>query len=124
MTEIDLEELSTERHGYTLDEQDEDDPLLLDRAGSPVETWRENYPYDERLGRQEYERVKRRLQIELLKLQNWSKRTGARHAIVFEGRDAAGKGGTISSDTFRICPSVERSCTSTAPGTTGLEWSA
>jgi polyphosphate kinase len=95
MTEIDLEELSTEHHGYTLDEQDEDDPRLLDRDGSPVESWRENYPYDERLGRQEYERVKRRLQIELLKLQNWSKRTGARHVIVFEGRDAAGKGGTI-----------------------------
>jgi polyphosphate kinase len=95
MTEIDLEELSTEHHGYTLDEQDEDDPRLLDRDGSPVESWRENYPYDERLGRQEYERVKRRLQIELLKLQNWSKQTGARHVIVFEGRDAAGKGGTI-----------------------------
>ena len=45
--------------------------------------------------RDEYERVKRRLQIELLKLQNWSKRSGARHVIVFEGRDAAGKGGTI-----------------------------
>ena len=45
--------------------------------------------------RDEYERLKRRLQIELLKLQNYSKRTGARHVIVFEGRDAAGKGGTI-----------------------------
>ena len=94
-SDINLEELSTEDHGYTLDEEDEDDPVLLDRDGNPVETWREGYPYDERLARGEYEKVKRRLQIELLKLQNWSKRTGARHVIVFEGRDAAGKGGTI-----------------------------
>ena len=45
--------------------------------------------------RDEYEHLKRRLQIELLKLQKHGKRTGARHVIVFEGRDAAGKGGTI-----------------------------
>jgi polyphosphate kinase 2 len=95
MSEFSLEELSTDDHGYTLDEEDDDDPVLLDRDRNPVETWRERYPYDERMGRHEYERVKRRLQIELLKLQNWSKRTGARHVIVFEGRDAAGKGGTI-----------------------------
>ena len=95
MSDISIEELSTDHHGYTLNEEDEDDPVLLDRDGNPVETWREGYPYDERMPRQEYERVKRRLQIELLKLQNWSKRIGARHIIVFEGRDAAGKGGTI-----------------------------
>ena len=47
------------------------------------------------MSHEEYERLKRRLQIELLKLQNHAKRTGARHVIVFEGRDAAGKGGTI-----------------------------
>ena len=96
MTEIDLEALSTSEHGYTVDDEDDDDPVLLDRDGNPVETWRERYPYDQRMPRDEYERVKRRLQIELLKLQKWSKRTGARHVIVFEGRDAAGKGGTIS----------------------------
>jgi polyphosphate kinase len=45
--------------------------------------------------RDEYEHLKRRLQIELLKLQQHGRRTGARHVIVFEGRDAAGKGGTI-----------------------------
>jgi polyphosphate kinase 2 len=44
---------------------------------------------------EEYEHLKRRLQIELLKLQQHGRRTGARHVIVFEGRDAAGKGGTI-----------------------------
>ena len=91
MTEIDLESLSTTEHGCT----DDDDPVLLDRDGNPVDTWRKRYPYDERMPRADYELVKRRLQIELLKLQRWSKRTGARHVIVFEGRDAAGKGGTI-----------------------------
>ena len=95
MTEIDLESLSTSEHGYTVDDEDDDDPVLLDRDGNPVDTWRERYPYDERMPRADYELVKRRLQIELLKLQRWSKRTGARHVIVFEGRDAAGKGGTI-----------------------------
>jgi len=69
MTEIDLESLSTSEHGYTVDDEDDDDPVLLDRDGSPVDTWRERYPYDERMSRDEYERVKRRLQIELLKLQ-------------------------------------------------------
>ncbi len=95
MTEIDLEALSTSTQGYTVNDEDDDDPILLDQHGNHVETWRERYPYDARLPREEYERVKRRLQIELLKLQNWSKRTGARHVVVFEGRDAAGKGGTI-----------------------------
>ncbi|KUI43431.1 polyphosphate kinase [Mycobacterium sp. GA-1199] len=94
-SEIDLDALSTDDHGYTVNDEDEDDPILLDRDGKPIETWRERYPYDERMSRDEYERTKRQLQIELLKLQNWSKRTGARHVIVFEGRDAAGKGGSI-----------------------------
>lgn len=44
---IDLEELSTEEHGYTVNDEDEDEPILLDRDGNPVETWREDYPYDE-----------------------------------------------------------------------------
>lgn len=95
MTDIDLDDLSTSEHGYTVDDADDDAPVLLDRAGNPVDTWRENYPYDERMPRDEYEPLKRRLQIELLKLQKWTKRTGARHVVLFEGRDAAGKGGTI-----------------------------
>jgi polyphosphate kinase 2 len=73
----------------------DDDPVLLQRDGTPVDTWREGYPYDERLSRPEYEHSKRLLQIELLKLQNWVKASGERVVILFEGRDAAGKGGTI-----------------------------
>jgi polyphosphate kinase 2 len=48
-----------------------------------------------RISRRRYEREKRQLQIELLKFQAWVKETGQRVVIVFEGRDAAGKGGTI-----------------------------
>ncbi|GFG97146.1 polyphosphate kinase 2 [Mycobacterium timonense] len=95
MTDFDLDDLSTPEHGYTVDDRDEEDPVLLDREGKHIETWREGYPYENRMPREEYERLKRRLQIELLKLQQHGKRVGARHVIVFEGRDAAGKGGTI-----------------------------
>ena len=54
-----------------------------------------NYPYETKMSRKEYEALKRDLQIELLKMQNWVKETGQRILILFEGRDAAGKGGTI-----------------------------
>lgn len=95
MTDFDLDDLSTPEHGYTVDDRDEEDPVLLDREGKHIETWREGCPYEHRMPREEYERLKRRLQIELLKLQQHGKRVGARHVVVFEGRDAAGKGGTI-----------------------------
>src|SRR6056297_1534221 len=54
-----------------------------------------DYPHSERLPRKHYEKDLEALQVELVKLQAWAKETGARIAIVFEGRDAAGKGGTI-----------------------------
>lgn len=54
-----------------------------------------SYPYRSRMRRQEYEKTKAELQIELLKVQNWAKETGQKIVILFEGRDAAGKGGTI-----------------------------
>ncbi|MFK7937823.1 MAG: polyphosphate kinase 2 [Roseovarius sp.] len=53
------------------------------------------YPHSERMPRKAYEKELLSLQIELVKMQAWAKDTGARIAIVFEGRDAAGKGGTI-----------------------------
>src|SRR5256886_16516803 len=76
---------------------DDDDggPVLVAQDGRPVDTWREGYPYPERMPRHEYEREKRLLQIELLKLQNWIKSSGERLVVLFEGRDAAGKGGNI-----------------------------
>jgi polyphosphate kinase 2 len=58
--------------------------------------WREGgYPYKNLMSRRSYEKQKYRLQVELLKLQAWVKATGQRVVILFEGRDAAGKGGTI-----------------------------
>lgn len=53
------------------------------------------FPYQQKMARDEYEEAKYQLQIELLKLQSWVKETGQRIVLVFEGRDAAGKGGTI-----------------------------
>lgn len=55
----------------------------------------ETYPYSKKMGKKEYEKNHKALQIELAKMQAWAKETGQRIAIVFEGRDAAGKGGTI-----------------------------
>lgn len=54
-----------------------------------------SYPYNKKMGVLEYEQAKHELQTELLKMQNWVKETKQRIVIVFEGRDAAGKGGTI-----------------------------
>jgi polyphosphate kinase 2 len=58
--------------------------------------WRTGgYPYKNLMSRKNYEKQKYHLQVELLKLQAWVKETGQRVVLLFEGRDAAGKGGTI-----------------------------
>ena len=54
-----------------------------------------DYPYKMRMSRRVYEKEKKKLQIELLKVQSWVKESGQRIVSLFEGRDAAGKGGTI-----------------------------
>jgi len=59
---------------------------------SPIDA---GFPYAKRMKRRDYETALAALQIELVKFQSWVKDTGARIVIVFEGRDAAGKGGTI-----------------------------
>ena len=81
--------------------------LLVPTAGVPqeilskVENARRNevisdsYPYPTKMSRRKYERQKARLQVELLKMQRWVNETGERVVLLFEGRDAAGKGGTI-----------------------------
>ncbi len=81
--------------GVWVDDTDEDDPVLRRADGSVVDTWREDYPYAERLSRETYDHAKRQLQVELLKLQYWVQDTSRRIVVVFEGRDAAGKGSTI-----------------------------
>ncbi len=54
-----------------------------------------DYPYEDKISRREYEATKKELQVELLKMQNWVRETGEKIVILCEGRDAAGKGGTI-----------------------------
>jgi hypothetical protein len=83
------------REGYTVRDDHGEDPILIGPDGSAVETWRDNYPYDKLMSRNDYEVEKYLLQIELLKFQYWVQDTARKHVIVFEGRDAAGKGGTI-----------------------------
>ena len=63
-----------------------------------------DYPYRTRMRRRDYEAEKKKLQIELLKVQSWVKETGQRIVILFEGRDAAGKGGTIKRFTEHLNP--------------------
>jgi polyphosphate kinase 2 len=94
--------------GFQVIDRHTPDPDLIDPQGRAVDTWREDYPYDERLSREEYDVEKYKLQIELLKLQYWGEDSGQRHIIVFEGRDAAGKGGTIKRFTEYLNPRTAR----------------
>lgn len=68
------------------------------------DAWRQGYPYEKKLGRREYEKEKRKLQIELLKMQRWMQDNDERLVIIFEGRDAAGKGGAIKRFTEHLNP--------------------
>ena len=101
--------------GYTVPHGNEEDPELIDPGGSAVETWREDYPHEELMSREEYELEKYQLQIELLKFQYWGQDHDLQHVIVFEGRDAAGKGGTIKRFTEHLNPRAARVVALTKP---------
>ncbi|MEQ6247940.1 polyphosphate kinase 2 [Sulfitobacter sp. HNIBRBA3233] len=68
----------------------------------------ESYPHDTRMSRKQYDREMDALQIELVKLQAWAHESGTRIVIVFEGRDAAGKGGTIERFRMNLNPRSAR----------------
>src|SRR5688572_25124282 len=70
---------------------------------------------DTRMGRKDYEQEIRNLQVELCRLQDWVKREGKRVIVLFEGRDGAGKGGTIKAITERVSPRVFRAVALPAP---------
>ena len=70
---------------------------------------------DKPMNRKEYEKALRMLQVELCVLQDWIKEQGLRVVAVFEGRDAAGKGGTIKAITERVSPRVFRVVALPAP---------
>ncbi|KLU08692.1 polyphosphate kinase 2 [Kocuria sp. SM24M-10] len=107
-------DLLTER-GYTVGDPQGEDAELIDPGGSAVQTWREDHPYDQLMSRQEYELEKYRLQIELLKFQYWGQDHDLKHVVVFEGRDAAGKGGTIKRFTEHLNPRAARVVALTKP---------
>jgi polyphosphate kinase 2 len=94
--------------GHSIGEDHDDDPILLGPDGRAVDTWRENFPYDERMHVEEYNEVKYLLQVELLKFQQWASETGTKHVLLFEGRDAAGKGGTIKRFMEHLNPRYSR----------------
>ncbi len=66
------------------------------------------YPYKTKIRKAIYEKHKEELQVELLKVQNWVKETGERIIVIFEGRDAAGKGGTIKRFMEHLNPRAAR----------------
>ena len=66
------------------------------------------YPYKAKLGKKDYEAQKAALQAELLKVQHWAQETGEKFVMIFEGRDAAGKGGTIKRFTEHLNPRSAR----------------
>mgnify|MGYP000857561206 CR=1 FL=1 len=114
---------SLKTDGYTVRDDHGDDPMLIAPNGRAVETWRENYPYDELMTRNDYEVEKYLLQIELLKFQYWAQDMGEKHVLVFEGRDAAGKGGTIKRFMEHLNPRSARVVALTKPTTTELgQW--
>ena len=68
-----------------------------------------------KMKRKKYEKELEKLQVELVRLQEWVKKTGARIVVLFEGRDAAGKGGVIKRVTARVSPRVFRVVALPAP---------
>lgn len=81
-------------------------PIGPDAVREAFETGR--YPYRTRMSRRQYEAEKALLQAELLKVQIWAQETGQKFVILFEGRDAAGKGGTIKRFNEHLNPRAAR----------------
>ena len=79
-----------------------------DRTGFVPQIELEDYPYADKLDRSTYEAEKAALQVELLKVQHWIQETGQKVVMLFEGRDAAGKGGTIKRFTEHLNPRAAR----------------
>ena len=76
----------------------------------------EAYPYKTKLTRKQYESLKAELQVELLKAQNWVKNSNQKVVLIFEGRDAAGKGGTIKRFMEHLNPRFARVVALPKPG--------
>ena len=89
--------------------QNEAEILKAVETPSQIEAFESGrYPYQTKLGRRDYEKQKSELQAELLKVQHWAQETGQKFVLLFEGRDAAGKGGTIKRFTEHMNPRTAR----------------
>ena len=86
---------------------DLEDPKLSDSIGDAA-FGSGGYPHEEKMSRKDYYEALRPLQIELVKLQKWAREEGRRVMLVMEGRDAAGKGGTIKAFTENLNPRYTR----------------
>jgi len=84
------------------------DPKTDKRTAEIIGFEQGEYPYAKPLGRKAYEAEKAALQVELLKVQHWVQETDQRFVMLFEGRDAAGKGGTIKRFTEHLNPRAAR----------------
>jgi polyphosphate kinase 2 len=93
---------------------DIDDPVLPDWIEEKA-FGSDDYPYDKKLDNKEYEKTLKLLQIELVKVQFWQQKTGKRIMAVFEGRDAAGKGGAIHATMSYMNPRSARIVALTKP---------
>ena len=93
---------------------DVDDPNLPDWIDKKA-FGSDDYPYEKKLGDDEYEETLEQLQIELVKVQFWQQKTGKRIMAVFEGRDAAGKGGAIHATMSNMNPRSARIVALTKP---------
>ena len=102
---IDREEFSERKTRFSpRDLLDDDAPKTLVQD----DAWKEGYPYDKKVARRAYDKQKLKLQMELLKLQAMFRDTGQKMILIFEGRDAAGKGGTIKRFTEHLNPRSAR----------------
>ena len=91
------------------DAVEEPDVQSRDRLAEFRQTFEQGeYPYDDKMSRGDYEAQKAKLQAELLKVQLWAQETGEKFVLIFEGRDAAGKGGTIKRFTEHLNPRQAR----------------
>jgi len=90
-------------------EKEEREVKSTDKVAEYRQTFEQGeYPYTDKMGRKEYEAQKAMLQAELLKVQHWAQEANEKFVLIFEGRDAAGKGGTIKRFTEHLNPRQAR----------------
>ncbi len=98
-----------------MNDKSQKDTPAKDAAKTSKHAARASEKMPEKLGRKEFEKEQEKLDVELVKLQLWVQKKGLKAIVVFEGRDAAGKGGVIKRITERVSPRVFRVVALPAP---------